>query len=77
MTELRTTTVNYDEFTSLDFVPPATYYIRIATGDYIFLHTSKRGTAQEWVDENFPPKGKYRVAASKLTKNKSDVTARG
>ena len=77
MTELRTTTVNYDEFTSLDFVPPATFYIRIATGDYIFLHTSKRGAAQEWVDENFPPKGKYRVSASKLTKNKSDVTARG
>lgn len=70
MAKMKITDVTFDEFTCIDFVPPSTFFIRGATGDYYFIHTSKRASAQEWVDENFG-KGRYTVVASKLQKTKS------
>lgn len=70
MAKMKITDVTFDQFTEIDFVPPSTFFIRGATGDYYFIHTSKRALAQEWVDENFG-KGRYTVVASKLQKTKS------
>lgn len=69
LVKLKITDVTFDEFTEIDFTPPSTFFIRGATGDYYFIHTAKRGIAQEWVDENFG-KGRYTVVASKLQKTK-------
>lgn len=69
MAKMKITDVTFDQFTEIDFVPPSTFFIRGATGDYYFIHTSKRASAQEWVDENFG-KGRYTVVASKLQKTK-------
>lgn len=66
--KVRVTTVTHEVFTEYDFVPPATFYFRNASGDYIFIHTSKRALAQEWIIENY---GKhYTVVASKIQKGK-------
>ena len=67
--KMKISNVSFDQFTDIDFVPPSTFFIRGATGDYYFIHTSSRSKAQEWVDENFG-KGRYTVVASKLQKTK-------
>lgn len=76
MSKQKTTTVTFDELTSLEFIPPATFFIQNAMGDYIFIHTSKRQLAQEWVDENYG-KGRYTVKASKLQATKSKLESGG
>lgn len=63
------TTVSFDEFANYEFIPPATFFIQNAMGEYIFIHTANRATAQFWVDENYG-KGRYTVKASKLQKGK-------
>lgn len=70
MAKMKVTEVTFEEFTDIDFIPMSTFFIRGATGDYYFIHTAKRGVAQEWVDETFG-KGRYTVVASKLQKTKS------
>lgn len=69
----KVTIVNYETFTDYLFIPPATFYIQSATGDYWFIHTSDRRIAQEYIDSVFN-KGKYTIKASKLQKtvNKSE-----
>lgn len=76
MSELKITTVTFTEFSDIDFIPPATFFIQNAMGDYIFIHTSKRNIAQEWVDENYG-KGRYTVKASKLQATKSKLESGG
>ena len=71
--ELRTTTVSFQDFTAYDYTPDATFYIKTAMGDIIMLHSSKREECQAWVDENYPPKGKYKVIASRDQKSKSKL----
>lgn len=71
-----TVTVTYEQFTEWDFVPPGSYYIRDAIGDYIFLKTSKRNLAQDHIDEVYG-KGKYRVIPSKDDKTKSKLESGG
>lgn len=71
--ELRTTTVSFENFTAYDYIPDGSFYIKIATGDIIMMHSSKREECQAWVDENFPPKGKYRVIPTRDQKSKSKL----
>lgn len=66
--KVRTTALTHEEFTSYEFEPPATFYFKNAMGEYIFLHTSKREVAQEWINENYGTH--YTVVASKLQKGK-------
>lgn len=69
MSKQKVTTVSFDEFAHYEFIPPATFFIQNAMGEYIFIHTANRITAQLWVDENYG-KGRYTVKASKLQKGK-------
>jgi len=66
---LKTTTLSYDQYIQMD-KPPSTFFIRDAVGQYVFIHTSKREKAQEYVDETYG-KGKYSVIAARLQKTKS------
>lgn len=68
--KIKFTVIDFETFTDYEFVPPSTFFIRSAIGDYYFIHTAKRAVAQEWVDDKFG-KGRYAVVASKLQKTKS------
>jgi hypothetical protein len=76
MSKQKITVVNFTEFSSLTFIPPATFFIQNAMGDYIFIHTAKRQVAQDWVDEEYG-KGRYTVKASKLQATKSKLESGG
>lgn len=76
MSETRTTVVSFAEFSDIEFIPPATFFIQNAMGEYIFIHTSKREIAQAWVDENYG-KGRYTVKASKIQATKSKLESGG
>lgn len=65
----RITVVSYEEFSAWEFNPPATWFIKDASGSYIFIHTSQRAKAQAWIDEEYG-KGRYTVNASKIQKGK-------
>lgn len=67
--KIRTTTLTHEAFTEYEFEAPATFYFKNAMGEYIFLHTSRREVAQEWIDREVG-KGRYSVVASKLQKSK-------
>lgn len=69
MSKQNITEVSYEEFSAWDFNPPATWFIKNALGTYVFIHTSSRAKAQEWVDEEYG-KGRYTVNASKIQKGK-------
>lgn len=69
MSKPKITVVSFEQFSNYEFIPPATFYIQSAMGDYIFIHTSSRAIAQEWVNEEYG-KGRYTVKASKLQKGK-------
>lgn len=74
--DVRVTVVDFDLFSDIDFVPPATFYIRNASGDYVFVHTRSRDKAQAWVDDNYG-KGRYKVNASKIQKGNGNITCTG
>lgn len=77
MSEVKTTKVTYEQFTSIDFEAPASWYVRIATGDYYFYHIRDRAKAQQAVDDEWGV-GKYRVIPTKPNKApKGEVTATG
>lgn len=63
----KVTVVDYNTFTDYLFIPPATFYIQNAMGEYIFVHTSSRAIAQEYIDSIYS-KGMYTIVASKLQK---------
>lgn len=65
----KVTLVSYSEFAAWEFIPPATFFIKDAMGDYVFVHTASRATAQEWVDNEYG-KGRYSVNTSRLQKGK-------
>lgn len=73
--EIKTTVVSYEEFTDIDFSFPANFYILTAMGDYLFLHTSDRKKAQDYVDEHYSKL--YKVKSSKLEKGSGNYTVRG
>lgn len=66
---MKVTDVTFEEFTEYEFIVPSTFFIRDATGDYKFFHTSSRAKAQAFVDVEYG-KGRYTVVASKLQKTK-------
>lgn len=74
--DLKITTVTFEEFTDIDFIPPATFFFKDALGDIHFLHSSKREVCQEWVDDHYG-KGKYKVIASKTQKGNGNINASG
>ena len=69
------TVVSYDEFTDDDFNPASTYFILAASGDYYFIHTSKRDVAQAVANDYFGH-NRYKVKASRLKKGSGGITAR-
>lgn len=68
--EPKVTIIDYNTFTDYEFNPPSTFYIQNATGEYIFVHTSSRQVAQEYIDSVYG-KSHYTVVASKLQKTVS------
>lgn len=75
--EIKTTTISFEDFSSIDFEPPASWYVRIATGDYIFYHVRDRVAAQSACDNDWG-KGKYKVVPTKPNKApKGELTAKG
>lgn len=75
--ELKITVVNYVTYTDYEFIPPGLWMIQNALGEYIFISTRSRQAAQDWVDTNYPPKGKYKVSATKQIKTKSKMESGG
>lgn len=65
----KVTLVSYAEFEKWEFIPPATFFIKNASGDYVFIHTAQRAKAQEWIDNEYG-KGRYSVNTSRLQKGK-------
>lgn len=76
MSKQKITTIDFDTFSSLEFMPPATFFIQNAMGEYVFIHTAKRQVAQDWVDDTYG-KGRYTVKASKLQATKSKLESGG
>jgi hypothetical protein len=66
----KVTTVDYNTFTDYLFIPPATFYIQNAMGEYVFVHTASRAIAQEYIDSVYG-KSRYTIVASKLQKTVS------
>lgn len=73
---IREVRVSYSEFEEWDFIPPGSFYIRTAMGDYLFLKTSDRKAAQDHINNEYG-KGKYTVVAAKLEKGKSRLESGG
>ena len=73
---LRITRVSFQEFSRWDFIPPATFFIKNAMGEFVFVHTRDRAKAQAAIDSEYGV-GRYTVNASKMQKGKGEVTVRG
>lgn len=69
--EIVSVVVSYEDFTSYDHIPIGNFYFKNAMGDIIYLKTSQRELAQEWIDEYAGVKGKYLAIPSKIFKTKS------
>jgi hypothetical protein len=73
---IKTVVVKFEKFSEWDFIPPGSFYIRPASGDYLFLKTSDRKAAQEMINETYG-KGKYSVIPTKDQKTKSRLESGG
>lgn len=73
---LLTETVKFEVFSAWDFMPPGSYYIRDAAGNYVFFKTSNRAIAQDHVNKEYG-KGKYTVIPTKIDKTKSKLESGG
>lgn len=71
-----TETVKFEVFSVWDFMPPGSFYIRMASGDYLFLKTSDRLLAQKHIDTEYG-KSKYTVIPTKVIKTKSKLESGG
>ncbi|AXF53079.1 MAG: hypothetical protein [Caudoviricetes sp.] len=74
--KIKTVVVDFEEFSEWDFIPPGSFYIRNAMGDYVFMKTSERKLAQDHVDAEYG-KGKYAVVPAKQDKTKSRLESGG
>lgn len=79
--KIQTVEVSYESFSEWDFLPPGSFYIRNAMGDYTFFKTSNRKAAQDAVNETYG-NGRYTVVAAKIEKTKvrsenGEYTCRG
>lgn len=61
---IKITIVPYDQYVDMEFIPPARFFIKMASGDFMFFHSADRAKVQEKIDEIFG-KGKYRAVSSK------------
>ena len=52
--------VSYTTFNNADFKPPSRFFIRLATGDYLFIKCQRKA-AENYVQEEFGGKYKLRV----------------
>jgi hypothetical protein len=66
---MKTTLVTYEQFSQLEFNHPATFYVRLADGNYLYVHSRSRDKCQEFIDNEYGV-GHYTVKASKLTQSK-------
>lgn len=73
---IKTVVVKFEAFSEWDFVPPGSFYIRAASGDYLFLKTSDRQAAQAFVNTEYGT-GKYTVVPAKVQKTKSRLESGG
>lgn len=76
MSKIKTTIVSFADFSDDDFTKPSNYYVRVATGDFYFVHTRDRLLAQQVIDDEFG-KGHYKVNASKVSKASGTESAVG
>lgn len=78
MTEkkMKTQRVTFEQFCDCEFLPPGSFYIRDATGDYLFMKTSVRVDAQKYIDTEYGV-GKYRVVPAKSENVKSKQESGG
>lgn len=74
--EVKIIEISFEEFTDIDFRPPATYFIRSALGSYIFFKTKDRGTAQLACNAVYGA-GQYTVIAAKIIKSKGELSVTG
>ena len=68
--EIKVTIVSYQDYTSYDFIDPATYFSMSALQEYYFYHTSDRLIAQKKCNELFGD-GRYTVKTSRMVEGKS------
>lgn len=61
-----TISFNFEEFTDIEFQPPAKFFIMTAMQEYVFIRTRSRALAQETVDSIYGV-GKYTVKASSIS----------
>lgn len=73
---VKTVTVSYSQYTEWDFIPPGSFYVRDAMGDYLYIKTGDRRIAQQTIDEIYG-KGKYTAVAAKLEKGVSKLESGG
>lgn len=73
---IKTVAVDYETFSEWDFIPPGSFFIRDASGWFIFLKTSDRKAAQDMINETYG-KGKYSVIPTKDQKTKSRLESGG
>ena len=66
---MKTTLVTYEQFSDIGFKHPSTFYVRLATGEYLYIHSRSRDKCQEFIDNEYGV-GHYTVKASKLTQSK-------
>lgn len=69
------TRVKYEDTLELDYKHPASFYIRDATGDFVYIHTRDRAASQEIIDQEYGA-GKYRVQCAKQQKQTKPLTCR-
>lgn len=67
VSKLKIQNVSFEEFTDYEFIPPGSFYIRNAMGDYVFVKTADRLAAQNYINDVYG-KGKYSVVSAKLDK---------
>ena len=51
--QIETVLVTLQEYHSVDFVFPSKYAFRNASGDMVFIKTSKRSVAEQYVKDNY------------------------
>lgn len=56
--------VKYEDYESEDFIPPSSWCIRVATGDYVYFRCRSRAKAQARANELYG-EGKYTIRADK------------
>jgi hypothetical protein len=73
--KVKTTLVLYEESLQEDFKHPSKYYIRIASGDLLYIHCRDRLVAVQYVKDNFD--GKYGIRTAKQSKGSGEYSCTG